>query len=176
MVSKKDYDCFNLVWFFSSLPPRSSNHLALGCVVILCWQYYIRRGTCKFGYKFHHLKQGGSSVALQIWHENLGYGMTLRDEIDGCCDGVGSLKAHRQRNYILACRLYGSSGCGEEGKYETLTLNCLLFVMLHSRNHNVSQDVKPTPPVSISTLDMWFVSICDLKTYEVTKGLVFAVI
>ncbi|CAL2240777.1 unnamed protein product [Prunus armeniaca] len=76
MVSKKEYDCFNLGWFVSSLP-CSSNLLALvhgfdkfstsltriGCAVILCWQYYMGRGTCKFGAScnFHHPKQGGSS-------------------------------------------------------------------------------------------------------------------
>ncbi|KAH0980717.1 hypothetical protein GBA52_007894 [Prunus armeniaca] len=45
MVSKKEYDCF------------------IGCAVILCWQYYMGRGTCKFGAScnFHHPKQGGSS-------------------------------------------------------------------------------------------------------------------
>ncbi|CAL8175106.1 unnamed protein product [Prunus armeniaca] len=63
--------------------------LSLLVLVTISLLYYIRRGTCKFGYKFHHLKQGGSSVALQIWHENLGYGMTLRDEIDGKVAAMG---------------------------------------------------------------------------------------
>ncbi|CAL2240776.1 unnamed protein product [Prunus armeniaca] len=117
MVSKKEYDCFNLGWFVSSLP-CSSNLLALvhgfdkfstsltriGCAVILCWQYYMGRGTCKFGAScnFHHPKQGGSS---------------------GC-------PANLITNGIVAVtiKLYGSSVCGEGGEYETLTLNCALFL------------------------------------------------
>ncbi|XP_016652316.1 PREDICTED: uncharacterized protein LOC107881859 [Prunus mume] len=81
--------------------------------------YYMRRGTCKFGCKFHHLKQGGNSGCLA----NL-VAATGLDPSKHLGKEITSL-------HNCICRLYGSSGCGEGREYETLTLNCLLFV-----NHN----------------------------------------
>ncbi|CAL9020324.1 unnamed protein product [Prunus brigantina] len=79
----------------------------------------MRRGTCKFvaSCKFHHLKQGGSSGCPA----NLVAAMGL--------DPSKHLGKEITSLHNCICRLYGSSVCGEGGEYETLTLNCLLFVV-----------------------------------------------